>query len=413
MTMLRMVAAEEHGEGDGRKEAAAEGEAVLAEVDHDEPDGEAGEDGGGERLSERAEEGAVELGEAAAGDHLAEGGGFGVDPGDGHGRQGGADVEAHAELAGLDDAARGEDDGGKELEGEVSAEPGDGDAPLKGPDLRAPVDVICVLPAAKEREEEGALAENEDGADEGLANDDEGGSEEAVVKGEGGPAEEAAEDSLPQANTGDVGDKAAALEEGEGGIDLEGAGGGEDDKDPGEGPGDGVGGVGVAAKEEEAGGEEDDGHEQSGGGVPANCLLEDGGEPVVGEGGTGNRAVRVDVEVCGLVAGGLEDDGGEAELKDDLEGDERVEGVVVALLDGGEGASDKGEGEDAGERGPATGEDGEGDGAVEAEFFTEKASEWTGGEQDGGRVDEIWTGDGGCGIEYWDCDCERLEFRRW
>ena len=51
----------------------------------------------------------------------------------------------------------------------------------------------------------------------------------------------------------------------------------------------------------------------------------------------------------GLVAGSLEDDDGEAQLEDDLERDERVEGVVVALLGGGEETGDQRQGKDAGE----------------------------------------------------------------
>ena len=89
----------------------------------------------------------------------------------------------------------------------------------------------------------------------------------------------------------------------------------------------------------------------------------------------GDRAIGRDVEVGGLMGGGLENDDGEAEFEDDLQRDERVEGVIEALLGGGEEARDEEQRADAGERRPGTGEDGEGYCAIDAEGVGE-AAQW-------------------------------------
>ena len=92
------------------------------------------------------------------------------------------------------------------------------------------------------------MREDEGGSGDGLAGDEQGGGEETVVEQEGSPGEEAAGKGLPEAGAGDLGDEAAAFEEGKDGIDLEGEGGGEDDGDPGEEPGDRVGRIADAWK---------------------------------------------------------------------------------------------------------------------------------------------------------------------
>ena len=97
-------------------------------------------------------------------------------------------------------------------------------------------------------------------------------------------------------------------------------------------------------------------------------------------------AVEREAEVGGLMGGQLENDDGEAELEDELHGDERAEGVVVALLKGGEGAGDKGDGDEAGGSGPAARENGIGDGLVYAQSAQGTLEEIRGGG---------WCGSGG------------------
>jgi len=82
---------------------------------------------------------------------------------------------------------------------------------------------------------------------------------------------------------------------------------------------------------------------------------------------TGDGAVRRELEMRGFVRSSLENDDGEAKLKDDLHRDERVEIVIKALLSGAEEAGDEQKSADTREGRPSSGEDGEGDGTVDAD----------------------------------------------
>ena len=124
-----------------------------------------------------------------------------------------------------------------------------------------------------------------------------------------------------------------------------------------------------------AGGKEHGKQSKGGDRVPAEGLLERRGEPRGVGLGAADFAVGKEAQVRGLVAGGLKDDDREAELKDDLKIYERVEGVVVALLGRVQEARDQGERNQAGDRRPATGKDGEDDGGVQAEGVREPAKE--------------------------------------
>ena len=163
---------------------------------------------------------------------------------------------------------------------------------------------------------------------------------ESMVEKQRDPGKQACSDGLCEACAGDTSNKAATFQEREDWIDLEGEAGGQDDADPGKTPGDWVDCVWRGRKEMPSDRDEKAGHEHGCGAVPFDGLAEDGGEARVRGLGPEDAVGGIDGEVSNFVGSKLEDDDGEAKLEDDLERDERAEGVVVALFGGRELARD-------------------------------------------------------------------------
>ena len=130
--------------------------------------------------------------------------------------------------------------------------------------------------AAQERQQELAALEDEESSGDGLTEDHASGSEEAEVQQKDGPPHQDAEDGLAQARAGDFRDVAAAFQEGEERIDLEGEAGSDNDEDPGKDEVD-VAAAGLfrrVAEKADADGDERDRHGNGGEGVPADSFLQ-------------------------------------------------------------------------------------------------------------------------------------------
>ena len=86
----------------------------------------------------------------------------------------------------------------------------------------------------------------------------------------------------------------------------------------------GVAGLLMAKEKVPSGGSERNKHEHGGPAIPAAHFLQNGGQSFVGDGVALDGAIRQEVEISALVRGHLEDDKGEAQFKDDLQGNQTI-----------------------------------------------------------------------------------------
>src|SRR5260370_5196326 len=152
------------------------------------------------------------------------------------------------------------------------------------------------------------------------------------MREERSPGHGHSQEGLGEAHAADLPDLPATFEKGKERIQQKQERGNEYGQGPGSMPGHrssgGVPGEEVWSQREKRNGQDDGGDE-----IPAQRLLEDGGEPRVCDGVAFDASIAMQREMSAFVRGHLQDHEGEAQLKDDLQRHKAEQCVVVPLLD--------------------------------------------------------------------------------